>query len=80
MSERALAFVEEWIADHVDAKDAAGDSEARAKALAGQCLAHEQRRFYEAVARLGGYTTRESRNGDTCVSTAHPSAISRAAE
>jgi hypothetical protein len=39
MSERALAFVEEWIADHVDPKDAAGDMEARAKALAGQCLA-----------------------------------------
>ena len=39
MSERARAFVEEWISDHVDAKDADGDIEARAKALAGQCLA-----------------------------------------
>ena len=39
MSERALAFVEEWIADHVTAKDAGGDVEARAKALADQCLA-----------------------------------------
>ena len=39
MSERARAFVEEWISDHVDAKDAAGDIEARAKALAEQCLA-----------------------------------------
>jgi hypothetical protein len=39
MSERARAFVEEWISDHVDAKDADGDIEARAKALASQCLA-----------------------------------------
>jgi hypothetical protein len=39
MSERALAFVEEWISDHVDAKDAGGDMEARAKTLAGQCIA-----------------------------------------
>ena len=39
MSERALAFVEEWIAGHVTAKDAAGDIKARAKALADQCLA-----------------------------------------
>jgi hypothetical protein len=39
VSERALAFVEEWIADHVTAKDAKGDVEARAKALADQCLA-----------------------------------------
>jgi len=39
MSERALAFVEEWISDHVDAEDADGDVEARAKTLAGQCLA-----------------------------------------
>jgi hypothetical protein len=39
MSERARAFVEEWISDHVDAKDADGDIEARAKALAAQCLA-----------------------------------------
>jgi hypothetical protein len=39
MSERALAFVEEWIADHITAKDAEGDIEARAKALADRCLA-----------------------------------------
>ena len=39
VSERALAFVEEWIADHVTAKDAAGDIEARAKVFADQCLA-----------------------------------------
>jgi hypothetical protein len=39
MSERARAFVEEWISDHVNAKDADGDIEARGKALAGQCLA-----------------------------------------
>jgi hypothetical protein len=38
MSERALAFVEEWISDHVTAADAAGN-EARAKALANRCLA-----------------------------------------
>jgi hypothetical protein len=39
VSERALAFVEEWIADHITAEDAEGDTEARAKALADQCLA-----------------------------------------
>ena len=39
MSERALAFVEEWISDHITAKDAEGNIEARAKALADQCLA-----------------------------------------
>jgi len=39
VSERALAFVEEWIADHITAKDAEGNIEARAKALADQCLA-----------------------------------------
>ena len=39
MSERARAFVEGWISDHVDAKDADGDIEARAKALASECLA-----------------------------------------
>jgi hypothetical protein len=39
MSERALAFVEEWVSDHVDAQDADGDIEARAKTLASQCLA-----------------------------------------
>jgi hypothetical protein len=39
VSERALAFVEEWIADHVTADDAEGDIEARAKAFADRCLA-----------------------------------------
>jgi membrane-bound lytic murein transglycosylase B len=39
MSERALGFVEEWVSEHVTAADAAGDSQARAKALASQCLA-----------------------------------------
>lgn len=39
MSERALAFVEEWISDHITAKDAEGDIEARAEALGAQCLA-----------------------------------------
>jgi len=39
MSERALAFVEEWVAGHITAEDAEGDIEAHAKALAGQCLA-----------------------------------------
>jgi hypothetical protein len=38
MSERARAFVEEWISGHVATKDADGDIEARAKALASQCL------------------------------------------
>jgi len=39
MSERALAFVDEWISGHIHARDADGDIEARAKALASQCLA-----------------------------------------
>jgi hypothetical protein len=39
MSERALAFVEEWIANQITAEDAEGDIEARAKALADHCLA-----------------------------------------
>lgn len=39
MTERALAFVEEWVAEHVKAKDADGNIDARAKALAGECLA-----------------------------------------
>ncbi|HUC50631.1 MAG TPA: hypothetical protein VMA30_14710 [Xanthobacteraceae bacterium] len=39
MSERALGFVEEWISENVTAADAAGDGAARAKALAGRCLA-----------------------------------------
>ena len=39
MSERALAFVEEWIADHITADDAEGDIEARGQTLAAKCLA-----------------------------------------
>jgi hypothetical protein len=39
MSERALAFVVEWISQNVTAADAAGDAQARAKALASRCLA-----------------------------------------
>jgi hypothetical protein len=39
MSERALAFVDEWVSPHVRAEDADGDIEARATMLAGQCLA-----------------------------------------
>src|SRR5690242_2310849 len=39
MSERALAFVDEWVTQHIRAEDADGDIEARATALAGQCLA-----------------------------------------
>jgi hypothetical protein len=39
MTERALAFVDEWVSDHVRAQDADGDIEARAKTLADQCLA-----------------------------------------
>jgi hypothetical protein len=39
MSERALAFVDEWVSGHVHAQDADDDIEARAKTLAGACLA-----------------------------------------
>jgi hypothetical protein len=39
MSERALAFVEEWVSDHVHAEDKSGDEQARAKALAERCRA-----------------------------------------
>jgi hypothetical protein len=39
MTERALAFVDEWVSGHVRAQDADGDIEARAKTLADQCLA-----------------------------------------
>ena len=39
MSERALAFVDEWVSEHVQAQDADGDIAARAKVLADQCLA-----------------------------------------
>ena len=31
MSERALAFVEEWVSDHVRAEDKSGDERARAR-------------------------------------------------
>ena len=40
MSERALAFVEEWVSDHVHAADGApAGVGSQAKALASQCLA-----------------------------------------
>jgi len=39
MSERALAFVDQWVSDHVKAEDADDDIEARARTLAAQCLA-----------------------------------------
>ncbi len=39
MTERALAFVDEWVTDHVRPQDADGDIEARAKTLAAECLA-----------------------------------------
>jgi hypothetical protein len=39
MTERALAFVDGWVSDHVRAQDADGDIAARAKTLADQCLA-----------------------------------------
>jgi hypothetical protein len=39
MSERALAFVDEWVSDHVHAEDAGGDIDVRAKTLATRCLA-----------------------------------------
>ena len=48
MSERATAFVEEWISDHVTAEDAEGDLEARAKALADQCLADASKKSIPA--------------------------------
>jgi hypothetical protein len=39
MSERALAFVEQWVSGHVRGEDAGRDIDARAKVLADQCLA-----------------------------------------
>jgi hypothetical protein len=39
VSERALAFVDEWVSAHVHAQDADGDIAARAKTLANQCFA-----------------------------------------
>ena len=61
MSERALAFVDEWVSDHVNAEDANGDIEARAKALASQCLAAAGKEgipaseIGEAIDDLAGY-------------------------
>jgi len=49
MSERALAFVDEWVTDHVHAQDADGDIEARAKALADQCLADASKKGIPAA-------------------------------
>jgi hypothetical protein len=45
MSERALAFVEEWVSDHVRAEDKSGDEQARARALADRCRAGAAIRF-----------------------------------
>ena len=40
MSERAIAFVESWVLEHVGAADAPVEGDdSRAKALAAQCLA-----------------------------------------
>jgi hypothetical protein len=39
MSERALAFVEEWVSANVGAEDKTGDTQARASALANRCRA-----------------------------------------
>jgi len=39
MSERALAFVEEWVSGHVRAEDKSGGEQARGKALADRCRA-----------------------------------------
>ena len=39
MSERALAFVEEWVSENVPAEDKSGDERARARALADRCRA-----------------------------------------
>jgi hypothetical protein len=39
MSERALAFVEEWVSDQVRAEDKSGDERARGSALADRCRA-----------------------------------------
>jgi hypothetical protein len=39
MSERALAFVEQWVSDHVRAEDKSENEQARARALADRCLA-----------------------------------------
>jgi hypothetical protein len=39
MSERALAFVEEWVSNHVRAEGKSGDEQARARARADRCRA-----------------------------------------
>jgi hypothetical protein len=39
MSERALAFVEEWVSGHVRAEDKSDDQQARARVLADRCRA-----------------------------------------
>jgi len=39
MSERALAFVEEWVSDHVRAEGKSDDEQARGSALADRCRA-----------------------------------------
>ena len=39
MSERALAFIEEWVSDHVRAEDKSDNEQARASALADRCRA-----------------------------------------
>ena len=48
MSERALAFVDEWVSGHVRAQDAR-DIDARAKALANQCLADASKKGIPAA-------------------------------
>jgi hypothetical protein len=39
MSERALAFVEEWVSENVRAEDKSGDGQSLASALAARCRA-----------------------------------------
>jgi hypothetical protein len=50
MSERALAFVEEWVSGHVRAEDKSDNQQARARTLADRCL---------AAASTHGITTNE---------------------
>jgi hypothetical protein len=38
MSDRAIEFVETWVSGHIEEGAQPGDSAARAKALAAQCL------------------------------------------
>ena len=49
MSERALAFVEEWVSGHVRAEDAGVNIDARAEALASQCLADASKKGIPAA-------------------------------